>query len=89
MTRAARRPNFVVILSDDQAACDLGCLGATDLATPHFDRLAAFGAILRSWYSNSPVCSPSRASLLTGRYPGNVHYVTPRMRQRAREACSW
>ena len=72
MTRAARRPNFVVILSDDQAACDLGCLGATDLATPHFDRLAASGAILRSWYSNSPVCSPSRASLLTGRYPGNA-----------------
>lgn len=67
-----RRPNFVVILSDDQAACDLGCLGATDLKTPHFDRLAASGALLHSWYSNSPVCSPSRASLLTGRYPGNA-----------------
>ncbi|MGH2797502.1 MAG: sulfatase family protein [Thermoleophilaceae bacterium] len=65
-------PNFVVILSDDQAACDLGCLGATDLATPRFDRLAASGVILRSWYSNSPVCSPARASLLTGRYPGNA-----------------
>lgn len=61
-----------MILSDDQAACDLGCLGATDLRTPHFDRLAVSGAILRSWYSNSPVCSPSRASLLTGRYPGNA-----------------
>ncbi len=72
MTRTASPPSFVVILSDDQAACDLGCLGATDLATPHFDRLAASGAILRSWYSNSPVCSPSRASLLTGRYPGNA-----------------
>jgi arylsulfatase A-like enzyme len=72
MTNATRRPNFVVILSDDQAACDLGCLGATDLATPHFDGLAASGAILRAWYSNSPVCSPSRASLLTGRYPGNA-----------------
>src|SRR5919197_3187140 len=67
-----RRPSFVVILSDDQAACDLGCLGATDLRTPHFDQLAASGAILRSWYSSSPVCSPSRASLLTGRYPGNA-----------------
>jgi arylsulfatase A-like enzyme len=67
-----RPPSFIVILSDDQAACDLGCLGATDLGTPHFDRLAASGAILRSWYSNSPVCSPSRASLLTGRYPGNA-----------------
>jgi len=67
-----RPPSFIVILSDDQAACDLGCLGATDLRTPHFDRLAASGAILRSWCSNSPVCSPSRASLLTGRYPGNA-----------------
>jgi arylsulfatase A-like enzyme len=67
-----KRPSFVVILSDDQAACDLGCLGATELATPGFDRLAASGAILRTWYSNSPVCSPSRASLLTGRYPGNA-----------------
>ena len=61
-----------MILSDDQAYCDLGCMGAQDLATPHLDALAAAGALLRSWYSNSPVCSPSRASLLTGRYPGNA-----------------
>ncbi len=67
-----RRPNFVVFLSDDQAYCDLGCMGATDLATPNLDALAASGALLLSWYSNSPVCSPSRASLLTGRYPGNA-----------------
>ena len=67
-----RRPNFVVFLSDDQAYCDLGCMGATDLATPNLDALAASGALLLSWYANSPVCSPSRASLLTGRYPGNA-----------------
>jgi arylsulfatase A-like enzyme len=67
-----RRPNFVVFLSDDQAYCDLGCMGATDLATPNLDALAASGTLLLSWYSNSPVCSPSRASLLTGRYPGNA-----------------
>jgi arylsulfatase A-like enzyme len=67
-----RQPNFVVFLSDDQAYCDLGCMGATDLATPNLDALAASGALLLSWYSNSPVCSPSRASLLTGRYPGNA-----------------
>jgi arylsulfatase A-like enzyme len=66
------RPNFVVILTDDQAYGDLGCLGATDLKTPHLDALAARGALLTSWYSNSPVCSPSRASLMTGRYPGNA-----------------
>jgi arylsulfatase A-like enzyme len=67
-----RRPNFIVILTDDQAYGDLGCMGATDLLTPHLDALAARGALLLSWYSNSPVCSPSRASLLTGRYPGNA-----------------
>ncbi len=47
-------------------------MGATDFRTPHLDRLAASGARFTSWYSNSPVCSPSRASLLTGRYPGNA-----------------
>src|SRR5687767_5421971 len=67
-----RRPNFVLFLSDDQAWGDLSCMGATDLKTPHLDGLASSGALLTSWYSNSPVCSPSRASLLTGRYPGNA-----------------
>jgi arylsulfatase A-like enzyme len=67
-----RRPNFVLFLSDDQAWGDLSCMGATDLKTPHLDALAASGALLTGWYSNSPVCSPSRASLLTGRYPGNA-----------------
>jgi arylsulfatase A len=65
-------PSFIVILTDDQAYGDLGCMGATDLLTPHLDALAAHGALLTSWYSNSPVCSPSRASLMTGRYPGNA-----------------
>ncbi len=69
---AGARPNFVVILTDDQGYGDLSCMGARDLATPHIDRLAAGGARCTSWYSNSPVCSPSRAALLTGRYPGNA-----------------
>lgn len=47
-------------------------MGATDLETPNLDALAASGSVLLEWYSNSPVCSPSRASLLTGRYPGNA-----------------
>jgi arylsulfatase A-like enzyme len=66
------RPNIVVILTDDQGYGDLGCMGAADLATPHLDGLAASGALCTGWYANSPVCSPSRASLLTGRYPGNA-----------------
>lgn len=68
----ADQPNFVVFLTDDQGYGDLSCMGATDFRTPHLDRLAASGARFTDWYSNSPVCSPSRASLLTGRYPGNA-----------------
>jgi arylsulfatase A-like enzyme len=66
------RPNFVVFLTDDQGYGDLSCMGATDFRTPHLDRVAAEGARFTNWYSNSPVCSPSRASLLTGRYPAKA-----------------
>jgi arylsulfatase A-like enzyme len=64
-----RKPNIVIILMDDLGCHDLGCLGATDLRTPHIDRLASSGARFTNWYSNAPVCAPARASLLTGRYP--------------------
>ncbi|MQA02421.1 MAG: sulfatase-like hydrolase/transferase [Streptosporangiales bacterium] len=66
------RPNLVVFVSDDQGYEDLSCMGSTDVRTPHLDALAASGALLTDWYANSPVCTPSRASLLTGRYPGNA-----------------
>ncbi|MEM7129333.1 MAG: sulfatase-like hydrolase/transferase [Chloroflexota bacterium] len=66
------KPNFIIFLTDDQGYGDLSCMGATDFRTPHLDRLAADGARFTSWYSNSPVCSPSRAALLSGRYPGNA-----------------
>jgi arylsulfatase A-like enzyme len=66
------RPNIVVFMTDDQGYGDLSCMGNTDFRTPHLDRLAASGARFTNWYANSPVCSPSRASLLTGRYPGNA-----------------
>jgi arylsulfatase A-like enzyme len=66
------RPNIIVFMTDDQGYGDLSCMGNTDFRTPHLDRLAASGARFTNWYSNSPVCSPSRASLLTGRYPGNA-----------------
>ncbi len=64
-----KRPNFIVFYTDDQGIGDLGCYGAKDLKTPHLDRLAERGVRFTSWYSNSPVCSPSRAALLTGLYP--------------------
>jgi arylsulfatase A-like enzyme len=66
------RPNIIVFITDDQGYGDLSCMGSTDFRTPHLDRLAASGVRFTNWYSNSPVCSPSRASLLTGRYPGNA-----------------
>ena len=65
-------PNFIAFLTDDQGYGDLSCMGATDFRTPHLDRMAAAGVRFTDWYSNSPVCSPSRAALLTGRYPGNA-----------------
>ncbi len=65
-------PNIILFMTDDQGYGDLSCMGSADVRTPHLDRLAASGARFTSWYSNSPVCSPSRASLLTGRYPGNA-----------------
>lgn len=67
-----RRPNFIVFLTDDQGYGDLSCMGATDFRTPSLDALAARGVRFTDWYANSPVCSPSRAALLTGRYPGNA-----------------
>ena len=64
-----RKPNFIVIMTDDQGYGDLSCMGCTDFKTPHFDRLAQNGVRFTSFYANAPVCSPTRASLMTGCYP--------------------
>jgi arylsulfatase A-like enzyme len=64
-----QRPNFIVFLTDDLGCHDLACLGSQDLKTPHIDQLAATGARFTNWYAAAPVCAPSRAALLTGRYP--------------------
>lgn len=65
----ASPPNVVFILTDDQGAVDAGCYGSTDLVTPNIDALAARGVRFTQFYSAAPVCSPSRAGILTGRYP--------------------
>jgi arylsulfatase A len=62
-------PNIVFIFTDDLGYGDLGCFGATDIATPNIDQIAAEGIKFTSFLSASPVCSPSRAGLLTGRMP--------------------
>ena len=71
-TMANDKPNFIVFMTDDQGYGDLSCMGATDFKTPSLDKLASEGIRFTDWYTNCPVCSPARAALLTGRYPGNT-----------------
>lgn len=67
--RPPERPNFVVIFCDDLGWGDLGCYGSPTIRTPQIDRLAREGQRWTSFYSAASVCTPSRAALLTGRYP--------------------
>ncbi len=63
-----RRPNIIMIVADDFGYGDLGVHGCRDLSTPHIDSLAAAGVRCTNGYVSAPVCSPTRAGLLTGRY---------------------
>lgn len=68
----AAPPNIILIFCDDLGYGDLGCYGSTKNRTPHIDSLARDGRKFSQFYSSSPVCTPSRASLLTGCYPRRV-----------------
>ncbi|QDU44894.1 Arylsulfatase [Symmachiella dynata] len=66
---AAPPPNIVLIVSDDQGYRDLGCFGSDEVKTPHLDQLAKQGVRCTDFYVTWPACTPSRGSILTGRYP--------------------
>ena len=71
-SQSKRQPNIIFILADDLGYGDLSYLGSKDIKTPNIDQLAAKGMKLTNFYANSTVCSPSRASLLSGRYPDQI-----------------
>jgi uncharacterized sulfatase len=72
LVAAKPRPNIVFICTDDQAQWALGAYGNRDVKTPNLDRLAFGGAIFRNAFTVTPVCSPSRAALMTSRYPSEL-----------------
>ena len=71
-SQASERPNLVIIFTDDQGYGDLGCFGGEQVYTPHIDQMAQEGARLTSFYVAAPVCTPSRAALMTGCYPQRI-----------------
>lgn len=72
----ANKPNLIFILVDDQGYYDLGCYGGTEFDTPRIDRMAREGIRFTDYYAAAPICSPSRAGILTGCYPRRVGLET-------------
>ncbi|MBD3184205.1 sulfatase-like hydrolase/transferase [Candidatus Poribacteria bacterium] len=64
-----KKPNFLIIMSDDQGAWAMGCAGNSEIQTPNLDKIAGEGIRFHNFFCTSPVCSPARASFLTGRIP--------------------
>ena len=73
---APKKPNIVFILTDDLGINDLGCYGRREHHTPHLDALAAEGTRFTSAYCAQPICSPSRAAIMTGKNPARLHLTT-------------
>lgn len=71
-----KRPNIVFVLADDLGINDLGCYGRQDHRTPNLDRLARAGVRCTTAYCSQPICSPSRAAIMTGKAPARLHLTT-------------
>lgn len=76
LTLQAKGPNLIIILTDDQGYADVGFNGSPDIQTPHIDTIAANGVRFTNGYVSFPVCAPSRAGLLTGRYQDRFGFTT-------------
>lgn len=77
-SRAQRqdKPNIIIILTDDMGYGDISCFNSNYMSTPNIDKLAEEGTKFIQYYSGSPICSPSRVSVLTGNYPANWNFTT-------------
>lgn len=73
---AISKPNFIIIFTDDQGYADLSCFGGEHVKTPRIDKMAAEGLKLTNFYVAAPLCTPSRAALMTGSYPKRVGMAT-------------
>jgi uncharacterized sulfatase len=80
-TYAQKKTNIIFVFIDDMGYADLGCYGRKDVQTPNIDGLAKEGILFTQYYSNSPICSPSRAAVTTGQFPsqwGITSYIHSR-----------
>src|ERR1051325_6109410 len=68
LAQEPKKPNVIFVLIDDMGYADLGCMGGKDAKTPNIDRLAKEGVKFTQFYANAPVCTPTRAAFITGRY---------------------
>src|SRR5690606_11782667 len=89
---AADKPNILFVLVDDMGFGDLSVMGNRKVQTPNLDRLAREGVLMTQFYDAAPICSPSRAGFLTGRFPaevGFVNYVSDRAYNRSVGQADW